>query len=130
MWLQTLEPAQRLAMLNLAHNVIVSDGLLDPNEERMMDALRQEMAIDAEIESRYIELDGLDGVFPTRRSRIVALINLLHLSYADGAFEVEEECFLKELAHVFEVSDATFALLDNWVRRFIQLEQELDLVVQ
>lgn len=126
MWLQNLEPPQQLAVLNLAHNVIVSDGLLDPNEERMMDALRAEMGIGSEVETRYIELDGLERVFPTRRARIITLINLLHLSYADGAFEVEEECFLKELARHFEVEDETFMLLDNWVRRMIQLEQELE----
>ena len=36
MWLSSFSTDQRHAMLGLAHNVIVSDGLLDPNEEGML----------------------------------------------------------------------------------------------
>ncbi len=43
MWLSALQPKQRKALLGLAHNVIVSDGLLDPNEEGMLDQFKREM---------------------------------------------------------------------------------------
>ena len=54
MWLSTLTYAQREAMLRLAHNVIVSDGLLDPNEEGMLEAFRREMAVSADFETPYV----------------------------------------------------------------------------
>ncbi len=124
MWLHSLTPKQREALLGLAHNVVVSDGLLDPNEELMMDAFRREMELAPETEAQYRELDGIDGIFDTHRSRSIVLINLLHLSYIDGAFEIEEECLLRELSELFEVSDSQFLLMDNWVRRLRALEQE------
>jgi tellurite resistance protein len=124
MWLHSLTPKQREALLGLAHNVVVSDGLLDPNEELMMDEFRREMELTPEIEAQYRELDGIEGVFDTKRSRAVALINLLHLSYVDGAFEIEEECFLRELSQLFSVTDNEFLLMDNWVRRLVALEKE------
>ena len=124
MWLSALTAQQRKALLGLAHNVVVSDGLLDPNEEGMLDEFKREMELQPNLEVEYLELDGIGGTFDSRKSRLIALLNLLRLSYADGAFEVEEECLLKEVSRAFEVSDEEFLLLDNWVRRLIALEGE------
>lgn len=124
MWLSSLSTAQREALMGLAHNVVVSDGLLDPNEEGMLNEFRREMELNPTDHSEYLELDGIEKVFDTRKTRIVVLLNLLRLSYADGAFEIEEECLLKEVSRAFGVTDAEFLLLDNWVRRLLSLEEE------
>lgn len=124
MWLSTLSEEQRLALLGLAYNVVVSDGLLDPNEEGMLEHLRREMDIDAGYQVEYLELEGISEVFVTRPVRVVALLNLLKLSYADGAFEIEEECLLKEISASFDIGDDEFLLLDNWVKRLVSLESE------
>ncbi len=124
MWLSTLSDAQRTALMGLAHNVVVSDGLLDPNEETMLGEFRREMSLSQSEELDYLELDGIEQIFDTRQSRMVALLNLLRLSYSDGAFEIEEECLLKEISAVFKVADEEFLLLDNWVRRLVGLEEE------
>ena len=129
MWLESLSDDQRLALLRLAHNVVVSDGLLDPNEEGMINEFRREMELTAQEELEYLEIDGIDKIFDSRRSRIIALLNLLKLSYADGAFEIEEECLLKEISQAFGLPESEFLLLDNWVRRLTALEAEaLDLM--
>ena len=125
MWLSSLSNDQRHALLRLAHNVIVSDGLLDPNEEDMLFELKREMALSDVGELEYLELDGIQNVFQDRRSRIIVVINLLKLSYVDGAFEIEEEFLLKEIARTFDITDQDFLLLDNWVRRLTALEDEV-----
>ena len=130
MWLSALSSEQRQALLGLAHNVVVSDGLLDPNEEGMLDEFRREMELHPTVEAEYLELDGVDATFDTRRSRIIVLLNLLRLSYADGAFEIEEECLLKEVGRSFGVTDEEFRLLDNWVRRFLSLEEEARILMR
>ncbi|MCY3841358.1 MAG: TerB family tellurite resistance protein [Gammaproteobacteria bacterium] len=124
MWLKSLTDEQREALLGLAHNVVVSDGILDPNEEDMIDEFKREMALKPDVVSDYLELDGIGEIFDSRRARTVAVLNLLRLSYVDGAFEIEEECLLKEVARAFGISDADFALMDNWVRRLVGLERE------
>ena len=124
MWLNALTDEQRRTLLGLAHNVVVSDGILDPNEEFMLDAFKREMDLNPRLEADYVELDGIERIFSTRRSRAIALLNLLRLSYVDGAFEIEEECLLKEVSRAFGLSEAEFQLLDNWVRRLVALEQE------
>lgn len=123
-WLSALTDTQRQALLGLAHNVVVSDGLLDPNEEIMMDEFRREMEMTPNIETEYRELAGIEAIFDSRRTRAIAIVNLLRLSYVDGAFEIEEECLLKELSRAFEFSDAEFLLMHNWVRRLVTLEEE------
>ncbi|MDG2277939.1 MAG: hypothetical protein P8L31_08240 [Pseudomonadales bacterium] len=123
MWLSSLSDDQRLALMRLAHNIVVSDGLLDPNEEGMLNEFRREMDL-ANSDVEYLELEGIEHVFEERSTRIIAILNLLKLSYADGAFEIEEECLLKEICRAFKVDDDEFLLLDNWVRRLNTLEEE------
>lgn len=124
MWLAALSVKQREALLGLAHDVVVSDGLLDPNEEGMLDEFKREMELNPALEGEYLELDGIGAIFDTRKARIIALLNLIRLSYADGAFEIEEECLLKEVSRGFGIDDEEFKLLDNWVRRLLSLESE------
>ena len=124
MWLSALSGEQRGALLGLAHNVVVSDGLLDPNEEGMLNEFKREMELSPALEGEYLELDGIGATFDTRKSRIIALLNLIRLSYADGALEIEEECLLKEISRGFGIDDEEFKLLDNWVRRLLSLESE------
>ena len=124
MWLSSFSGDQRLIMLRLAHNVIVSDGLLDPNEEGMLLELKQEMGLGELKELEYLEVQGIQDIFQDKRSRVVVVINLIRLSYVDGAFEIEEECLLKEISRAFDISDTEFLLLDNWVRRLAALEEE------
>lgn len=124
MWLKSLTETQRDALLGLAHNVVVSDGLLDPNEEDMLVDFKREMALKPDVDSDYLELDGIGAIFNTRRAQTIAILNLLRLSYVDGAFEIEEECLLKEVARVFGIDDDEFMRMDDWVRKLVALEQE------
>ena len=124
MWLSSLTSEQRKALLGLAHNVVVSDGLLDPNEESLLDEFKREMALNPATEADYLELEGIDDIFPTRRAQTIAMLNLLRLSYVDGAFEIEEECLLKEISETFGFNAGDFLLLHNWVKRLVALEKE------
>jgi len=124
MFLQTLSQEQKEAFICLAHNVVVSDGDLALGEEAMMEAMRREMNLDAQFEPHYLDIGGIETVFKSRRSRSIVMISLIRLGYADGAFEIEEQCFLQDLCTAFEISEADFKLIDNWVRRLISLERE------
>ena len=124
MFLTSLNQSQKEAFICLAHNVVVSDGELSVGERVMMQDMRREMGLPPEFEARYLPLEGIEKVFDSRRSRIIALIGLVRLGYADGAFEIEEECLLSDLCSAFEISRTDFTRVRNWVRRFIVLERE------
>ena len=124
MWLSQLSGQQQETMLRLAHNVIVSDGLLDPNEEGMLEAFRREMGVSTDFQVEYLELEGISRVFSERKERLIVLMNLCKLSYADGAFEIEEECLINEIRKAFDVSEAQFDMLQGWIKRMTLLESE------
>ena len=124
MFLTSLTEEQKKAFFCLAHNVVVSDGDLTPDEEAMMEDMRREMDLDSGFKPYYLNIDGIESIFTSKRSRSISIISLIRLAYADGAFEIEEQCFLKDLSIAFEISDDDFQLIDNWVRRLISLERE------
>jgi tellurite resistance protein len=124
MFLSSLSEAQQKSFLCLAYNVVVSDGDLTVGEELMMEEMRREMSVDPNFTPEYIELEGIEKIFVDRKSRVTVLIALIQLGYADGAFEVEEQSFLLVLCEYFEISPGDFALIDNWVKRLINLQKE------
>ncbi|HAL42033.1 MAG TPA: hypothetical protein DCP57_06275 [Gammaproteobacteria bacterium] len=90
----------------------------------MLDAFRREMELAPSTELEYLELEGIDAIFPNKRERLVVLFNLCRLSYADGAFEVEEECLLNEIRRAFGVTEEEFQAIDEWTGRFSSLMEE------
>ncbi len=124
MFLSSLTESQKETFFCLAHNVVVSDGELTVGEQVMMEEMRREMGLDDDLEPHYVDTQGMEHIFESRRARIIVLISLIRLGYADGAFEIEEQSFLKVLCKLFEIDDAEFILVENWVRRLIALESE------
>lgn len=124
MFLSSLNQQQKEAFICLAHNVVVSDGDLSMSEKVMMEEMRREMDLNPTFEARYLDIDGIETIFDSRRSRAIALISLIRLGYADGAFDIEEQCFLSDLSRAFSISEDEFKLIDNWVRRLMSLERE------
>ena len=124
MFLHELNNRQKEAFICLAHDIVVSDGILSPGEEIMMAQLRREIGLSENFEPHYIPTEGVDGIFDTIPARIAVIINLIRLGYADGAFEIEEQFLLKEICQRFEVTEQQFSVIENWVRRLIALEKE------
>ncbi len=124
MFLSSLTEKQKEAFFCLAHTIVVSDGELSVGEQVMMEDMRREMGLRIDFEPHYLDVDGTQDVFDTKRSRTIVLISLIRLGYADGAFEIEEQSFLTVLCNVFEISETEFVLIENWVRRLIALERE------
>ena len=129
MWFSSLSDKQLSALVGLAHNVVVSDGLLDPNEEFMLDEFKREMALSGKSGNGYLELESheIASTFDSPRTRRIAMINLLRLSYVDGEFDVEEKCLLQQVAETFQIDPGEFQRMDNWVRRLVALENEANL---
>lgn len=124
MFLSSLNIAQKRALICLAHNVVVSDGELTVGERLQMEEMRREMGLPDDFEAHYLPIEGIEHIFDSRRSRVISLIALVRIGYADGAFEIEEQCLLSDLCRAFGVCEPDFGLIQNWVRRLIALERE------
>ncbi len=124
MYLGILTDPQRQAFICLAHSVIVSDGEFTESERRMLTEMRREMSLADDTEGYYVPIEGMAQTFETERSRMVALLALVMLSYADGAFDIEERCYLDDLRRELRVSDQTFSQIQSLARRAVSLEKE------
>ena len=110
----------------LAHDVVVSDGVLKASEQYMMAQLVREIGLAEDFEPHYIPTKGVETIFNTHRARVAVIINLMRLGYADGAFEIEEQFLLKDICRLFSFTNQDFAVIENWVRRLIALEEEAE----
>ena len=54
----------------------------------------------------------------------------MRLSYADGAFEIEERCYLDDLRKELEISDDRFEEIQAWVRRLVALDHDAETLLQ
>ena len=90
----------------------------------MIEQLRREIGLSQDFETHYVPLKGVEKIFDSPRARVSVVINLIRLSYADGAFEIEERFLLEEICRLFEIDEQQFSLIDNWVRRLMGLEEE------
>ena len=124
MFLSTLSDPQKEAFMGLAHNVVVSDGDLTVEEQAMMEDMRREMDLPPGYEATYLDIEGIEEVFDSKKTQAIALLSLIRLGYADGAFEIEEQCFLRDLSRKFSTSERDFGLIDNWVKRLLALHRE------
>ena len=126
MFLHALDKRQREAFICLAHDIVVSDGEFTAGEQQMMSELKREIGLPDDFEPHYIPVEGIEKIFDSRKSRVATLIALLRLSYADDAFEVEEQFLLKDICKLFDISRQDFDMIEGWVRRLISLEREAD----
>lgn len=124
MFLHELNQAQKEAFICLAHDVVVSDGVLRHGEQMLMDHLQNEINLASDFEPHYIPVEGISDIFDSHASRVAVIINLIRLGYADGAFEIEEQFLLKEICNQFNINTEQFTVIENWVRRLISLEKE------
>ncbi|MEO2176047.1 MAG: hypothetical protein ABGY96_18350, partial [bacterium] len=80
MFLTSLTEEQKKAFFCLAHNVVVSDGDLTPDEEAMMEDMRREMDLDSGFKPYYLNIDGIESIFTSKRSRSISMISLIRLA--------------------------------------------------
>lgn len=124
MFLHELTAEQSETFICLAHDIVVSDGVVRADERFMIEQLRREIGLSQDFETHYVPLEGVEKIFDSPRARVSVVINLIRLSYADGAFEIEERFLLEEICRLFEIDEQQFSLIDNWVRRLMGLEEE------
>lgn len=124
MFLNQLRPSEKLAFLQLAHQVINADGARAEVETRLLEAMGHEMNFAFDSEELNAAFEIAVARFQTPVSRRIALMELLSLSYADREFAESERALINRLAQSFGVDAAELARLEDWVRRMMDLTLE------
>ncbi|MEM1117084.1 MAG: TerB family tellurite resistance protein [Bacteroidota bacterium] len=124
MFLHELSPDQRRAFLVLARKVIDADHRLAIEEVERLDRLYIEAGVEAEHADAPNAVGDLNLMFPTDRARIVVLLDLLLVAYADGTLHASEVRAIRDVAARLGVDAGTWEAALDWAKRHHDLVQE------
>jgi uncharacterized tellurite resistance protein B-like protein len=122
MFIQNLTGGETAAFLGLAHKIVQADGVLAPEEERLLSALAATANYGGEAaDGTVVELAS---AFGTRRARVSALLELMGLGFADGEYHPTEKALVVEIARALDVTEDELVGMESWVIRQVTLMEE------
>jgi hypothetical protein len=123
MFLNLLENEEKKAFAVLAERMIQTDGIVVGSEAVAIAALKGEMGI-ASADAGDLSVEELAGVFASRRSKVVALLELIGLGYSDTSFHVTERSLVWTAAAGMGVTADELAHLEGWVQKYVELVRQ------
>ncbi len=124
MFISDLSDSQKEAFLIVGIQFIHCDGEVTIDEKKLFELMRREASV--EIPPRAEEFNKLELIeaFDTDQSRIILLLELLHLGYIDGEFSKPEHDFLLEFADKLGFTEDQLTTYAHWVLGNIAWHQE------
>ena len=95
MFLISLTEPLRETFINLAYHLVGSNGEMSRADRLMIQETRREMNLTDNLKPHQIDTKGIQQIFDSRRSRIIALICLIRLNYSDSGFDIEKNVLSK-----------------------------------
>lgn len=121
MFLTLLNDEEKRAFALLAEKMIAADGIVVGREAATLAAYKAEMGLEARPESEERGVEDLAAAFGSRRSKVVALLELIGLGYSDTSFSVTERSLVFALARAMEIEADTLVDLEAWVQQHVRL---------
>jgi len=116
MFLHYLTERQRGALLHYAYEMMRIDNFADAQEMARLDMLRAEAG--ERVEAEDVPIAELPNLFEDRMSRVILLLELVGMGYADKGFDTKESQLVTELANSLEIDkDNVLGHIESWVRR-------------
>ncbi|MEO0559989.1 MAG: TerB family tellurite resistance protein [Bacteroidota bacterium] len=126
MFLHELSHAQREAFLILARQVIDADHRLAIQEVERLDRLYSEAGFEPETAEAAVAIDDLQSVFMSERSRVVVILDLLLVGYADGTLHPAEAEAIRQIGARLGLDAGVWEHALDWARRLHQLVVEAE----
>lgn len=136
MFLNVLEPREKIAFLALAKKLILSDEDIADSEVVLLKSMRKEMEIIDEVMGDEITEEDIDSLpddipllckeFRSKKSKISALMELIGLSFVDGKFVPRERKIIYEVAAEFDISKTETESYIDWAARLFIGQKEKD----
>ena len=120
MFLSDLTEEQKITFYNIAMDLVYSDEILDINEAQLIARLEKEMGLSNKDIPKNKDLQSFD----TKKSKSIAILELLMIAYIDEDFNVEESNYIKKIADFLEVNSMDFTEMKWWVKKKIEHDKE------
>jgi len=116
MFLGMLDGYQQGAFMALALRLVMADGEIHPLEKTLLRIRSAEMGGGAKAPPlELVDMPNL-GLFNTRASRVIVMLELYVLAYSDKYLSHKELPILDELTQVFGFKEADLAPLRAWAK--------------
>ncbi len=119
MFLDELDSRQKCSFLALVTRVILADGDVAPEEDAILNRLKGSFGNDIIAPAEEVFGTTNASVFPTRRLRLIAFLELMVLAHADNRIHPDESTVLGEVSRTFELDGLMVEKLTDWARRFV-----------
>lgn len=117
MFANRLTQEQRQGVLDLAANLASADNEVSEEELQYLIDFSKTFGLEYSLDNHNLSIDDVVVVFDTRQSKIIALQELIKLSYKDGHFGREEQENVFALAQKFGLNNPEIILrIEKWVR--------------
>jgi len=120
MFLHMLNDDQKRAFAALALKLTAADGAVVGREAAKLRALSGEMNLELEGWDSSASVAELAASFTDRRSKVVALLELLGFAYSDTSFQAVEQSIVTEVARAMNVSGDELKRLEAWVGQHVE----------
>ena len=108
----------------MATRLVMADGTALPEEGAVLDAMKAKMGGNPVAPPEEI-LGSVNPVpFDSRKSRVIATLDLLVLSYSDDGFHAHEAIVMDDICNAFGFSDDEIAEMRVWAQRQAELFRE------
>ena len=121
MFVHYLDERQQAALLHYAREVMVADSAIDPEESLQMEVLRGQVR--PGVQSEAVPMEQLRDLFSDRPRRVILLMELLGMAYANEDFVARESKMINEIAGTLMDTDI-LKTIESWVRRQLSLLKE------
>lgn len=118
MFADKLTQAQRQVVFDLAANLAAADNDISEEEVQYLKDFSSAYGIEYELDKAGINIDAALAQLSTKQARIIALQELIKISYKDGHFGKEEQDKVFLIAQKMGLNDPEFIMrVERWVRQ-------------
>lgn len=117
MFANRLTQEQRQGVLDLAANLASADNDVSEEELQYLTDFSETFGLTYSLDNPDLSINDVVVLFTTRQSKIIALQELIKLSYKDGHFGREEQEKVFALAQKFGLNNPEILMrIEKWVR--------------
>lgn len=117
MFANRLTQEQRQGVLDLAANLASADNDVSEEELQYLTDFSTAFGLEYRLDNPSLSIDDVVVLFNTRQAKIIALQELIKLSYKDGHFGREEQEKVFAIAQKFGLNNPELMMrIERWVR--------------
>ncbi len=124
MFLHLLNQTQKASFLVLAQRISMIDGEDDLSERQALNDLKDRLGLTANPDMTSVLADPDVSAFTDRKSRVIAMLELLTLAYADNYLHDAESDMIGTIAGDFGFGQDELNKLAGWAMSALELSRQ------